>query len=88
MAGGKYKVADPAQQLHAIGHQVAHLLLGHQAAASPAASQALLPHLDPSIVAAPLTFSCFAPEDEMAADEFASLLTAQALSARNALQRP
>jgi hypothetical protein len=82
------QAASPPQQVHAIGHQVAHLLFGHQAIVSGSASQALLPHLDPSYVAAAVPVSCFAPADEMAAEEFASLLTAQALPARNALQRP
>jgi hypothetical protein len=78
------QTASPLQQVHAIGHQVAHLLLGHQATASPAASQALFPHLNPSYVAATLAVSSFAPADEVAADEFATLLAAQALQAHGA----
>jgi hypothetical protein len=47
------QTASPLQQVRAIGHQVAHLLLGHQATASSAASQALLPHLDHGPVPGP-----------------------------------
>src|SRR5579862_593780 len=70
------EAADPAQQLRAIGHQVAHLLLGHQAPPSDSASRALLA---PSLVTAVLPVSHFSSADEMAADEFAALLVARAL---------
>jgi hypothetical protein len=73
------EAVNPAQQLRAIGHQAAHLLLGHQAMPSASASQALFPHLATSFAAAVLPISSFAPADEMAADEFASLLVARAL---------
>jgi hypothetical protein len=41
------QAASPVQQVQAIGHQVAHLLLGHQATPSPTASQAPVPAPDP-----------------------------------------
>ena len=82
------QAASPAQQLCAIGHQVAHLLLGHQAVPSASASPALFPHLDPALVATVLTTWRFAPVDEMAADEFAALVAARALPASNPLQNP
>jgi hypothetical protein len=76
---GYSQTADLGQQVRAIGHQVAHLLLGHQAMPSASASQALFPHLAPSLVATMITISRFDPADEMAADEFGSLFTARAL---------
>jgi hypothetical protein len=82
------RAADPAQELRTIGQMVAHLLLGHQATASHAASKVLFPHLNPSGVAAVLPILSFDPADEMAADEFASLLTAQVVPAQSAPRRP
>jgi hypothetical protein len=82
------QAADPAQEFRTIGQMIAHLLLGHQATASHAASQVLFPHLDPSYVTAKLPVLSFDPADEMAADELAALLAAQALPAHSAQQRP
>jgi hypothetical protein len=82
------QAVDREQQLYAIGHQVTHLLLRHEAVPSAAASQALFPRLNPSLVAAVIAVSRFAPADERAADEFASLVAAHALSARRTQVRP
>jgi hypothetical protein len=54
-----------AEQLHAFAHQVANILLGHQAAANDASH--LFPNLDPA-----LTISRNSQADEAITDEFAS----------------
>jgi hypothetical protein len=67
---------DPRRQLHAIGHQLAHLLLGHQGRNDP---QFLFPHLDPvALQAMAPAILRYAEADELEADTFASLLVARA----------
>jgi hypothetical protein len=66
---------DSRRQLHAIGHQLAHLLLGHQGRDD---RQSLFPHLDPVLHATAPAISRYAEADEMEADTFASLIVARA----------
>jgi hypothetical protein len=69
--------ADSAEQLRAIAHQAAHILLGHQAAAGDIAPQ-VFPRLSSTFVAAEIMISRFSEADELAADKFASRLVASA----------
>jgi hypothetical protein len=71
------QAAHPAQQLRSIGHQLGHMLLGHQA--NPGGDQSLFPHLDPDAVSAALSTSSYAQADELAAEEFATLLITNAM---------
>ncbi len=74
------RAAGQAEQLHAIAHQGAHILLGHQVAASDA-TPSLFPRLDPALVTAVLTISRYSPSDEAIADELASRVVANTLAA-------
>ena len=58
------------QQLRLIGHEVAHLLLGHQPRERPSP----FIHLDPAAIAGTFTFHGYSQADEQEADEFARLL--------------
>jgi hypothetical protein len=69
--------AGPTEQLHAIAHQAAHVLLGHQAVASDVAPS-LFPHLAPDVVAATIMISRFSAADELAAESLASQLVTNA----------
>ena len=76
---------DSQRQLHAIGHQLAHLLLGHQGRDD---RHSLFPHLDPALSATAPLISRYAESDELEADTFALLLTARVNStSREAAQR-
>jgi hypothetical protein len=67
-----------SRQLHLIGHQVAHILFGHEGTSVRGnVARALFPDLDPDIVAAALTLSAYTSAEEQAADVFASLLRSQ-----------
>jgi hypothetical protein len=66
---------NPRAQLHAIGHQLAHLLLGHQGRDE---RESLFPHLDPVLLATAPAILRYAETDEIEADTFASLLMAKA----------
>jgi hypothetical protein len=66
---------DPGRQLHAIGHQLAHLLLGHQGRDE---REPLFPHLGPVLLATAPAILRYAETDELEADTFASLLVAKA----------
>jgi hypothetical protein len=66
---------DPQRQLHAIGHQLGHLLLGHQGRDD---RPSLFPHLDPALAATAPVISRYAKADELEADTFASMLVASA----------
>jgi hypothetical protein len=71
-------VADPDRQLILIGHEAAHMLLGHQPRERPSPSPFI--YLDPDVVAATVTFHNYSQADEREADEFArQLLTASHL---------
>ncbi len=74
------RAAGQAEQLHAIAHQAAHILLGHQASASDA-TPSLFPHLDPALVTAVLAISRYSPSDEAIADELASQVVARTRAA-------
>jgi hypothetical protein len=62
------------RQLHAIGHQLAHLLLGHQ---SQDDRQSLFPHLDSALTAMAPLIVRYSRADEAEADQFAALLIAR-----------
>jgi Zn-dependent peptidase ImmA (M78 family) len=66
---------DSRRQLHAIGHQLAHLLLGHQCQDD---HQSLFPHLDPALTATAPPIVRYSEADESEADHFAALLIARA----------
>jgi Zn-dependent peptidase ImmA (M78 family) len=66
---------DSRRQLHAIGHQLAHLILGHQGRDD---SQSLFPHLDPALTAKAPMIARYSETDESEADHFAALLIARA----------
>jgi hypothetical protein len=66
---------DPLRQLHAIGHQLGHLLLGHQGRDN---LQSLFQHLDPALAGTAPVISRYAETDELEADNFASMLVARA----------
>jgi hypothetical protein len=66
---------DSRLQLHAIGHQLAHLILGHQGQDD---RRSLFPHLDPALTAAAPVIDVYSETDEREADHFASLLIARA----------
>jgi hypothetical protein len=70
------QAADPVHRLRAVGHHLGHMLLGHQAAHD--GNQSLFPHLDPDVVSATLSISSYAQADELAAEEFATLLITNA----------
>ena len=79
------QAADADQQLRAIGHEVAHLLLGHQAHERPSP----FAHLDPATVAETVTVHGYSQADEREADDFAFLLLSAASNALPATaQRP
>jgi hypothetical protein len=79
------QAADADQQLQAIGHEVAHLLLGHQALERPSP----FAHLDPAAVAETVTFHGYSQADEQEAHDFALLLLSTASNAAPATaQRP
>jgi hypothetical protein len=79
------QAADIDQQLRAIGHEIAHLLLGHQALELPSP----LVHLDPAAVAGTIAFHGYSQEDERQADDFALLLlSAAGNTGPTAAQRP
>jgi hypothetical protein len=86
------RAVDGTERLHAIAYQMAHILLAHQAIASDT-NPSLFTHLDPALVASMLTVGRYAPADEQAAEDFASLVVARAQSpqvtatASNAIQR-
>jgi hypothetical protein len=65
---------DPQRQLHAIGHQLGHLLLGHHGHDD---RQSLFAHLDPTLSATAPPVSRYAETDELDADTFAALLAAK-----------
>lgn len=71
------RAADPAQRVHAVGHQLGHMLLGHQALHD--GWQSLFPHLEPSLAGSTFMFSRYAQADELAADDLASLLVANSM---------
>jgi sortase (surface protein transpeptidase) len=62
--------ANAGQQLQLIGHEAAHLLLGHQPRERPSP----FTHLDPAAVAETVTFHGYSQADEQEADDFARLL--------------
>jgi hypothetical protein len=65
----------PSRQVQLIGHQVAHMLFGHEGTAvRGTAARTLFPDLDPDMVAAAFTLSAYTSAEEQAADIFASLL--------------
>ena len=68
------QAADADQQLRLIGHEVAHLLLGHHARERPSP----FTHLDPAAVAETVTFHGYSQADEREADDFARLLLSAA----------
>jgi hypothetical protein len=65
---------DPQRQLHAIGHQLGHLLLGHHGRDD---RQSLFAHVDPALTATAPLVSRYAETDELDADTFAALLVAK-----------
>jgi hypothetical protein len=75
------QAADADEQLQLIGHEVAHLLLGHQPYERPSP----FTHLDPATVAETVTFHGYSQADEREADDFARLLVS---AASNATTRP
>lgn len=64
---------DAAVELRAIGHQLGHMLLGHQGVP---ASESPFPHVHPN-TAATIGITRFAPPEESVADEFAAQFTAR-----------
>ena len=68
------QAADLARRIRAIGHQLGHMLLGHQARHD--GQQPLFQHLDPALTSLAFTISRYAQADEREADDFASLLVA------------
>jgi hypothetical protein len=66
------RAADLAPRVHAVGHQLGHMLLGHQAPHD--GWQSLFPHLEPAVVTRAFTISHYTQADELAADDFAALL--------------
>jgi hypothetical protein len=77
------QAADADRQLRVIGHEAAHLLLGHE----PHERPSLFTHLDPAVVAETVTFHGYSPADEREADDFARLLVSAASSATTATAR-
>ena len=67
------------RQLHAIGHQLGHLVLGHQGRAD---RRSLFPHLDPALIVTSPLVSRYDEADELEADNFASLFVAGADATR------
>jgi hypothetical protein len=78
------QAADADQQLQLIGHEVAHLLLGHQAHERPSP----FTHLDPAAVAETVTIHGYSQADEREADDFARLLLSAASNATTATAPP
>jgi hypothetical protein len=66
------QAADDDQQLLAIGHEIAHLILGHRARERPSP----FTHLDP--VAVTTAFHGYAHADEREANDFARFLVSAA----------
>ena len=64
------QAADPDRRLILIGHETAHLLLGHQPRERPSP----FIYLDPDVVAATVTFHGYGQADEREAADFAHLL--------------
>jgi hypothetical protein len=64
---------DPAAELRAIGHQLAHMLLDHKGAP---ASESPFPHVD-STTAATVAIIRYTQPEEKTADEFAAHLAAR-----------
>jgi hypothetical protein len=77
------QAAHADQQLQLIGHEVAHLLLGHQPHERPSP----FTHLDPAAVAEAVTFHGYSQADEREADNFARLLLSAATNATTATKR-
>jgi hypothetical protein len=71
------QAADADQQLQAIGHEAAHLLLGHQPHQRPSPFL----HFAPAVVAETVTFHGYSEADEREADEFARMLLSAASNA-------
>jgi hypothetical protein len=64
------QAADADEQVQLIGHEVAHLLLGHQPRERPSP----FARLDPAAVAETVTFHGYSQADEQEAEDFARLL--------------
>ena len=79
------QAADPDQQLLAISHEIAHLLLGHRPREHPTP----FTHLDPAAAAdVTTTFHGYAQADEREAHDFARLLLSAASNATPAGSQP
>jgi hypothetical protein len=74
------QAADPDQHLQLIGHEIAHLLLGHQPHERPSP----VTHLDPAAVAETITFHGYSQVNEREADDFARSLLSAASNATTA----
>ncbi len=70
------QAGSPADQLHAIAHQLAHLVRGHQGTPDDHLLRVAFPHLAPDLVAASLAACRYAPEDEHEADAYATRFVA------------
>jgi hypothetical protein len=78
------EAADPDHQLRAIGHEVAHLLLGHRPHRLPSPYT----HLDPATAAAEtVTWHGYSQADEQEAADFATLLLSAASNAPPTAER-
>ena len=78
------QAADANRQLQLIGHEAAHLLLGHQ----PRERPALLVHLNLATVAETVTFHGYSYTDEREAEDFAHLLVSTASNAPTVTKFP
>lgn len=73
----------PDNQLRIIGHEIGHMVLGHQGTplASSDVGRLFFPNLDPAMVATSLARSAssavYSPTEELEAETFASLLLSQ-----------
>ena len=74
------QAADADQQLQLIGHEVAHLRLGHVPHERPSP----FTHLAPAAVAETVTFYGYSQADEQEADDFVRLLAFTASNATTA----
>ncbi|GIJ30319.1 hypothetical protein Vqi01_54810 [Micromonospora qiuiae] len=76
---------SPLHQLLIIGHELGHLIAGHQATEvlDPDASRLLLPDLDPALVRRSLGRSNYAADEEREAEMIGSLILRRARSGQD-----
>jgi hypothetical protein len=66
------QAGSPWNHLHAVAHQLAHLLYGHVGAPDDRLARTAFPGLAPGLVSAFLTTSRYTPDDEREADAYAT----------------